>query len=129
MMVDDVHKDEKEQGLKTPLCGFPAHILRDSESAPLNLKENFLPLRKSFIHNNALSLIPVPWIVKELVSRFMMGSESCLIEVKFFVSDELVRKSTVYYPFHELAEGAGEGNVPIYSFCTQKHSCLVSELE
>ncbi|GFW30401.1 focal adhesion kinase 1 [Trichonephila clavipes] len=35
-----------------------------------------------------------------------MGSESCLIEVKFFVFDEPVHKSTVDNPFHELAEGA-----------------------
>ncbi|GFV72634.1 hypothetical protein TNCV_2602411 [Trichonephila clavipes] len=51
--------------------------------------------------------------VKELVGSTIMGSESCLIEVKFFVFDEPVHKPTVDNPFHELAEGAGEGNWPI----------------
>ncbi|GFT90823.1 hypothetical protein TNCV_2726851 [Trichonephila clavipes] len=36
-----------------------------------------------------------------------MDSESSLIEVKFFVFDEPVHKSTVNNPFHELAEGVG----------------------
>ncbi|GFU88368.1 hypothetical protein TNCV_2286591, partial [Trichonephila clavipes] len=44
--------------------------------------------------------------VKELVGSTMMGSESCLIEVKLFVFDEPVHKPTVDNPFHELAEGA-----------------------
>ncbi|GFW28998.1 hypothetical protein TNCV_2355561 [Trichonephila clavipes] len=43
---------------------------------------------------------------KELVGSTMMGSESCLIEVKLFVFDEPVHKPTVDNPFHELAEGA-----------------------
>ncbi|GFW45891.1 hypothetical protein TNCV_4496101 [Trichonephila clavipes] len=69
MMVDGVHKDEKERGLTTEPCGTPAHILQDSESAPLNLTENVLPLRKSFIYNNALPLIPVPWIISKVLDH------------------------------------------------------------
>ncbi|GFX26093.1 hypothetical protein TNCV_2274331 [Trichonephila clavipes] len=44
--------------------------------------------------------------VKELVGSTIMGSESCLIEVKFFVFDEPVHKPTVDNASHELAEGA-----------------------
>ncbi|GFS93400.1 hypothetical protein TNCV_2627911 [Trichonephila clavipes] len=51
--------------------------------------------------------------VKELVGSAMMGSESCLIEVKFFVFDEPVHKPTVDNPFHELAEGAGTQQFPV----------------
>ncbi|GFS75955.1 hypothetical protein TNCV_4665961 [Trichonephila clavipes] len=64
---------------------------------------------EAFLENHQLST----GSVKELVGSTMMGSESCLIEVKLFVFDEPVHKPTVDNPFHELAEGAGEGNWPI----------------
>ncbi|GFX23001.1 hypothetical protein TNCV_2087091 [Trichonephila clavipes] len=67
----------KSKRLKTEPYGTPTHILRDSESTPFNLTENFLPVRKSFIHNNALPLIPVHWIglaSGEAVSLFVAVS-------------------------------------------------------
>ncbi|GFW63151.1 hypothetical protein TNCV_4454991 [Trichonephila clavipes] len=115
MMGDGVHiKMRKSKGLKTQPCGTPAHILRDFVSAPLNLTENSYEMLlrcpktllkfscEAFLENHQLPT----GSGKRAGRKYYDGFGKLFDRSEVFVFDEPVHKSTVDYPFHELAEGA-----------------------